>query len=350
MSRSHHHDHHDEDDRHDLGLAFDLGTMGIDLSAAPSELALPDPAPARSAVPGPPSVGRRGALKLLAGAAGGLALAACNRGAGTSGATTSTTSARSGSSTSTTAAGATTSTSGATTSTTSSSSTGGATTSTTAPTTSTTAGSTSEVTTAIPSETGGPYPADGTNGPNVLTQSGIVRSDIRSSFGSSTGTATGVPLDIVLKVVHAGTGAAYAGAAVYLWHCDQVGRYSLYSSGATNQNYLRGIQAADGQGLLAFRSIFPGAYAGRYPHIHFEVFSSLAAATSATGKVKTSQLALPTAACETVYATSGYSQSKANLAQTPISRDGIFSDGYSLQMATVTGTASGMTATLTVAV
>src|ERR1700710_1282429 len=40
----------------------------------------------------------------------------------------------------------------------------------------------------IPSETEGPYPADGSNGPNVLTQSGIVRSDIRSSFGSA-GTA-----------------------------------------------------------------------------------------------------------------------------------------------------------------
>ena len=37
----------------------------------------------------------------------------------------------------------------------------------------------------IPSETAGPYPGDGSNGPNVLTQSGIVRSDIRASFGSS---------------------------------------------------------------------------------------------------------------------------------------------------------------------
>ena len=35
----------------------------------------------------------------------------------------------------------------------------------------------------IPSETGGPYPGDGSNGPNVLVMSGIVRSDIRSSFG-----------------------------------------------------------------------------------------------------------------------------------------------------------------------
>jgi hypothetical protein len=31
----------------------------------------------------------------------------------------------------------------------------------------------------IPDETAGPYPGDGSNGPNVLEQSGIVRSDIR---------------------------------------------------------------------------------------------------------------------------------------------------------------------------
>src|SRR6476661_7750641 len=34
----------------------------------------------------------------------------------------------------------------------------------------------------IPEETSGPYPGDGSNGANVLTQSGIVRSDITSSF------------------------------------------------------------------------------------------------------------------------------------------------------------------------
>ena len=43
----------------------------------------------------------------------------------------------------------------------------------------------------IPAETAGPFPGDGSNGPNVLTQSGIVRGDIRSSFGSATGVADG---------------------------------------------------------------------------------------------------------------------------------------------------------------
>src|SRR5258707_328357 len=83
----------------------------------------------------------------------------------------------------------------------------------------------------IPSETGGPYPGDGTNGPNVLTQSGIVRSDIRASFGSAgTTIATGVPLTVTFQVVNTNASCAgLGGYAVYIWHCDAQGRYSMYS-------------------------------------------------------------------------------------------------------------------------
>ena len=101
----------------------------------------------------------------------------------------------------------------------------------------------------MPDETGGPYPGDGSNGPNVLDDSGIVRSDITSSFGSSTTTAEGVPLTINLTVTDAGNGyAAMAGAAVYLWHCDRDGQYSLYSQGISDENYLRGVQATNASG------------------------------------------------------------------------------------------------------
>jgi hypothetical protein len=76
----------------------------------------------------------------------------------------------------------------------------------------------------IPEETAGPYPADGTNGPDVLNQSGIVRRDIRSSFGELSGTAAGVPLTILLTVENTANGCApLANAAVYLWHCDRDG-------------------------------------------------------------------------------------------------------------------------------
>ncbi len=207
----------------------------------------------------------------------------------------------------------------------------------------------------IPSETEGPYPADGTNGPNALTQTGIVRSDIRSSFGSAgTTVATGTTLTVTLKLVNVNNNCApVAGYAVYLWHCDAQGRYSLYSSGATTQNYLRGVQVSDAAGTVTFTTVFPGAYSGRYPHIHFEIYSSLEAATTGRNAVRISQLALPDAQCREVYAQSSlYPGSLSNLNQTPLSRDGIFSDdGGVLQLASTTGSlANGYASMLEVGV
>lgn len=280
-----------DDDLHDRGLAFDLRTLAERASLA-----------ARL----PTRLERRGALKLLAGAAGGLVLVACGSDSSSSSGTTT-------SSTSTTAA----------------------------------QGSSGDP---IPEETGGPYPADGTNGPNVLTESGVVRSDIRSSFGSLSGTASGADLQVRLLVVDAGSGDPLDGAAVYLWHCDPEGRYSLYSQGATDQNWLRGVQAADTDGSLGFTTVFPGAYRGRYPHMHFEIYPSLDAATSAGSRLVTSQLALPADACEAVYATSGYEASLQNYPSTPLDGDMVFSDGYESQVASVSGDVGSMTASLTIRV
>jgi protocatechuate 3,4-dioxygenase beta subunit len=204
----------------------------------------------------------------------------------------------------------------------------------------------------IPEETGGPFPADGSNGPNVLTESGVVRSDITKSFGSASGVATGVPLTVKLRILDVSNGGgALAGAAVYLWHCTADGAYSIYSDSVKDENFLRGVQEADADGNITFTSIYPGAYAGRWPHIHFEVYPSLAAATSASDRLRTSQLALPEAESKLVYATDGYGQSTSNLAQTSLDSDNVFSDGYSLQLAKVTGSVTdGMTATLNVPV
>jgi protocatechuate 3,4-dioxygenase beta subunit len=205
--------------------------------------------------------------------------------------------------------------------------------------------------TEIPEETAGPYPGDGSNGVNVLTQSGIVRSDIRSSFGSMSGTAAGVPLTITLQVIDSTNGGVVSGAAVYLWHCDRDGKYSLYSSGVTNQNYLRGVQQTDADGRGTFTSIFPACYSGRWPHIHFEVYPSVATATSSASKIATSQLALPEDVCTAVYATSGYSTSVTNLAKTSLATDNVFSDGWNTQVPTVTGdVTNGYTASLVVVI
>ena len=206
---------------------------------------------------------------------------------------------------------------------------------------------------AIPEETAGPYPGDGSNGPDVLSQSGVVRSDIRSSFGSSTTTAAGVPLTIKLTILDLADGCApYGGAAVYLWHCDRDGNYSMYSQAAQDENYLRGVQSAGDDGIVTFQSIFPACYPGRWPHIHFEVYPSLEKATSASNKIATSQIALPKDACDTVYATEGYSGSIQTLSGVSLAGDNVFGDdGGVRELGTVSGSvADGLTVELSVPV
>lgn len=202
----------------------------------------------------------------------------------------------------------------------------------------------------IPEETAGPFPGDGSNGVNALTTTGIVRRDITRSVGGASGVADGVPLAVDLRVLDVSDGSApLEGAAVYVWHCDAEGRYSLYDADVAGENYLRSVQPADSDGWVRFTSIFPGAYPGRWPHVHFEVYPSLDAATSAGGKLRTSQLALPETTSREVYGTSAYGSSLANLAATSLATDMVFSDGYSLQMAKVSGSLdAGLTATLNV--
>lgn len=207
--------------------------------------------------------------------------------------------------------------------------------------------------TVTPPETAGPYPADGSvasgQALNVLTRSGIVRSDLRRSLGTGA-VAAGVPLTLRLKLVNVNSRCApLAGYAVYVWHCTADGQYSLYSPGVVGEDYLRGVQAAGPDGVVTFRTVFPGCYAGRWPHVHFEVYPTLASATAARNRVQTSQLALPEAACRAVYATVGYGPSARNLSGTSLTRDTVFRDGYASQLAALTGSAGqGFTAALTV--
>lgn len=295
-------DHHQPHPNHDRGLEFDLSTM----------------------------MSRR-SLGLFLGAGGAVAaLAACTP-ASTSGTATST------------AATAT--------ATTSASATASAAATATATASPTLTRAIAECGVEIPEETAGPYPGDGSNGPNVLEASGVVRQDIRSSFGTGTATAEGVPLTFTLTLLDNANGCVpLAGAAVYAWHCDRDGKYSLYDSGLTNENYLRGVQESDANGQVTFTSIFPAAYSGRWPHIHFEVFESMSNATAAGQVLAVSQIALTKAACDDVYATAGYEQSVTNMTRTTLQSDMVFGDdGGIYQLATMTGSAAtGYTAGLNV--
>ncbi|UVJ39580.1 intradiol ring-cleavage dioxygenase [Arthrobacter sp. CJ23] len=288
---------------HDRGLEFDLSTL----------------------------LSRRRTLGVLLGAGTAAALAACTPGTGTDSSASATPSGTASSSAST---GMTTATPSATAS-------------------PTVTRAFAECRVEIPQETLGPYPGDGSNGPNVLEASGVVRKDITSSFGTSTTKAAGVPLTVTLTLLDNANGCSpLAGAAVYAWHCDRNGKYSLYDSGLENENYLRGVQESDANGQLSFTTIFPGAYNGRWPHIHFEVFESMSNATKAGQVLAVSQIALTEAACKEVYASAGYETSARNFPNTTLKSDNVFGDdGGIYQLATMSGSVSGgYTAALNVTV
>jgi protocatechuate 3,4-dioxygenase beta subunit len=226
------------------------------------------------------------------------------------------------------------------------------TTSATTTTTTTTGTTTTGSCSVIPTETNGPYPADGSTSLNALLMSGIVRSDIRSSFNGATGVAAGIPLTVTLTLVNTNSScASLAGYAIYIWHCDRSGLYSLYSTGVTGENYLRGVQVADANGQVTFTTIFPACYSGRWPHIHFEVYPSISQATSVSHVSKISQIAMPQAECSAVYATTGYSASVSNLSQVSLATDNVFSDGATLETPSISGSVSaGYAIALTVGI
>lgn len=207
--------------------------------------------------------------------------------------------------------------------------------------------------TEIASETGGPYPADGSNTSNgstvdVLSLSGILRSDIRSNVGEST-VLTGLPL--TLTVVNLNNAcAAIEGAAVYIGHCDKDDEYSDYNTSANGdhvgETYLRGVQLTDANGQVSFTTVYPGWYAGRITHIHAEVYLDGNYASGTPDK--TTQFAFPQSVTTEVYASSLYVAHGQNTSVTSFSADNVFSDGTDTEMLTLSGdTSSGYAATLT---
>lgn len=203
----------------------------------------------------------------------------------------------------------------------------------------------------IPEETNGPYPADGTQDVNVLTESGIVRQDITSSLDGGSSVA-GVALTMSFLVYDMVNQQPYEGAAVYAWQCDAEGRYSMYSQGVEDETWLRGIQTVNADGMVSFTTIVPGCYAGRWPHIHFEVYPDVDSATDVENVIATSQVAFPEDILTEIYERSEYAGSAQNMAAVgSVENDGIFSDSIDLQMPTISGDIdSGYIANLSVAI
>ncbi|WP_138472623.1 hypothetical protein [Poseidonocella sp. HB161398] len=190
---------------------------------------------------------------------------------------------------------------------------------------------------ALPWETAGPYPADGSNARdgetlNALAQEGILRSDLRGSFGEGQGEAEGALLELELTLLDADGCTPLAGRAAYVWHCNAIGDYSLYD--VPEANWLRGLGVADGDGKLRFTTIVPGCYDGRWPHIHFEVFESAEAAVAGTASVLTAQIAMPGKVVGALYeADARYSNGTRNLGRITIPTDNVFGDNSEAELA-----------------
>jgi hypothetical protein len=131
----------------------------------------------------------------------------------------------------------------------------------------------------IPSETAGPYPGDGSNGPDRSASPGSSGATSAGSVGSSTTKAPGQKFEFKLRLVDTADLSPLVGYAVYAWHCNRDGEYSMYGAGITDETYLRGVQVTNGKGVVRFRSIYPACYSGRWPHIHFEVYRNVSEAT-----------------------------------------------------------------------
>lgn len=197
-------------------------------------------------------------------------------------------------------------------------------------------------------ETAGPFPSDGSNRAggtvsNALAESGVVREDIRASFGRATSVAPGTPMDIEMRLVDVNDDCApLAGHALYVWHCTADGRYSLYEDGVMDENFLRGVQVSDADGRLAFKTIVPGCYRGRYPHLHYELYPNLAATSDHRARLLISQIAVPADVCASVYAGDrDYTASADNFRGLSLAGDGVFADNAPAETLVMTLTLDG---------
>ena len=121
----------------------------------------------------------------------------------------------------------------------------------------------------------------------------------------------GVPLTVDLTIVDTKNGCTpLAGCAVYIWHCDQNGRYSMYSQGVTGRE-LPARRAGHRRQRRRARSPASSRRRtpGRWPHIHFEVFRAWRARPTARTRSRSRSSRCPADVCTAVYATDGYSQS-----------------------------------------
>ena len=119
----------------------------------------------------------------------------------------------------------------------------------------------------------------------------------------------GVPLSLAVTIYKLTEGkyAPLKGVTVDVWQADAAGVYSdeshpMNHENTAGQNWLRGYQVTDAEGIVRFETIVPGWYRGRTTHIHFKVRQTV------DGKTKefTSQLFFDDAVADTIFAKAPY--------------------------------------------
>jgi len=186
-----------------------------------------------------------------------------------------------------------------------------------------------------------------TEGPYYVDEE-LNRSDIRSDPSDGT-VKEGALLALTFNVSRIASSACSVleGAVVDVWHCDALGVYSDVSDSGFNtvgKKFLRGYQVTDASGVAQFTTIYPGWYSGRAVHIHFKVRS---AAGASSAYEFTSQLFFDDSLTDQVQAQSPYASKGTR--DTRNANDGIYQQGGSQLVLSVTQTSGGYAATFDVA-
>jgi protocatechuate 3,4-dioxygenase beta subunit len=173
-----------------------------------------------------------------------------------------------------------------------------------------------------PSETAGPFP--------TKSPADFVITDIRSD-------RAGIEMTVNITIQNQNENCApLADAIVDIWHCDKDGYYSEYGgTGMQEENFqsvhfLRGRQTTNADGVVAFKTIFPGWYSGRAPHIHVHIYDASEKSLLIT------QIAFPTSVCDTVYTTATEYYTKGTQ-DTLNTSDNIFADSLESELAVLSG-------------
>ena len=188
-----------------------------------------------------------------------------------------------------------------------------------------------------PEQTEGPYFVD----------ERLNRSDIRSDPADGR-VRPGMPLALTLAVsrISGGDCQPLAGAQVDIWQCDALGIYSDVQDpgfSTIGQKFFRGYQVTDARGEARFVTVYPGWYAGRTVHIHFQIRTAPMAQRSFEF---TSQMYFDDELTDRVHASPPYAAKGPRTARNQ--HDRIFRHGGDQLMLTPTATTDGYATTFAV--